>query len=311
MITERLPAMTEAGMSTVVLDPQGRLLSLCVVPPTREAAADSPRPVAWEPLLRAAGLVPSRLRSVAPEHVPPVFCEQRAAWEGVLAHAPDYPVRIEAASHRGKPVWFQLMHEPDAQRWSLERTHLFARDTADMVQGVVLLAVLVAAVLMARRNLQLRRGDRKGAVRLAAFVACAYLAIWVLHAHHVPVLRAQFEQATIAIGRALFVAAAAWILYIALEPHLRRRWPDMLIAWSRLLAGRWGDPLIGRDIIIGGLFGIFAMILTAARTFGPGWLGLPPPQPASVPVITFLGLRYELTQLIQIVLNALVQPMAL
>ena len=42
-----------------------------------------------------------------------------------------------------------------------------------------------------------------------------------------------------------------WLVYIALEPFARRRWPEALTSWSRLLAGDWRDPLVGRHILIG------------------------------------------------------------
>jgi hypothetical protein len=38
-----------------------------------------------------------------------------------------------------------------------------------------------------------------------------------------------------------------WILYVALEPGVRRMWPDIFIGGTRLLAGRIRDPLVGRD----------------------------------------------------------------
>ena len=47
-----------------------------------------------------------------------------------------------------------------------------------------------------------------------------------------------------------------WCYYLALEPAVRRRWPEMLISWSRLLAGRFSDPLVGRDVLLGGLAGL-------------------------------------------------------
>jgi serine/threonine-protein kinase len=46
-----------------------------------------------------------------------------------------------------------------------------------------------------------------------------------------------------------------WALYIALEPYVRRRWPATLVSWSRLLAGRFRDPLVGRDVLVGCLAG--------------------------------------------------------
>jgi hypothetical protein len=44
--------------------------------------------------------------------------------------------------------------------------------------------------------------------------------------------------------------------YLGLEPYVRRRWPTMLISWSRLLAGKFRDPLVGRDVLFGILIGI-------------------------------------------------------
>ena len=54
---------------------------------------------------------------------------------------------------------------------------------------------------------------------------------------------------------ALLVACTVWVLYVALEPHARRLWPTSMFGWARLLDGRLKDPLIGRDVLIGGLFG--------------------------------------------------------
>ena len=40
--------------------------------------------------------------------------------------------------------------------------------------------------MLARRNLRLGRGDRRGAFRLAAFVFAAWAVAWLFGAHHVP-----------------------------------------------------------------------------------------------------------------------------
>jgi serine/threonine-protein kinase len=42
---------------------------------------------------------------------------------------------------------------------------------------------------------------------------------------------------------------------------VRRRWPQSIISWSRVLRGRFRDPLVGRDILIGGLLGTSFAIL--------------------------------------------------
>jgi hypothetical protein len=67
-----------------------------------------------------------------------------------------------------------------------------------------------------------------------------------------------------AAGQWLLYSAIIWLLYIALEPFVRRRWPAVLVGWSRLLAGNYRDPLIGRDMLVGCLLavlGVFAIYL--------------------------------------------------
>jgi len=72
-------------------------------------------------------------------------------------------------------------------------------------------------------------------------------------------------------GQALFFAAFVWMLYVALEPLVRRRWPDLLISWTRLLAGGFRDPLVGRDSLVGILIGGAAAIVLHLANALPAW----------------------------------------
>ncbi|MBA3914543.1 MAG: hypothetical protein H0X25_12010 [Acidobacteriales bacterium] len=58
-----------------------------------------------------------------------------------------------------------------------------------------------------------------------------------------------------ALSTGLFMAAVMYVLYMALEPYVRRHWPQTIISWSRLLSGKVRDPLIGRDVLFGVLLG--------------------------------------------------------
>jgi serine/threonine-protein kinase len=40
-------------------------------------------------------------------------------------------------------------------------------------------------------------------------------------------------------------------VYLAVEPWVRRLWPHAMITWARVLAGRWRDIVVGRDVLIG------------------------------------------------------------
>jgi serine/threonine-protein kinase len=93
------------------------------------------------------------------------------------------------------------------------------------------------------------RGDRRGAFRLALFFALHTLITFMLTARHAPIFpeRENFYRA---MSWALFSGLTTWGYYMALEPFIRRRLPETLISWNRLLAGQFRDPKIGRDILV-------------------------------------------------------------
>ena len=83
------------------------------------------------------------------------------------------------------------------------------------------------------------------------------------------------------MGDALFAASLVWLLYIALEPHVRRRWPNSLISWTRLLTGHVRDPIVGRDLLLGIVAGIFWVLCDRATFLAPKWMGKTPSPPVS------------------------------
>ena len=103
-----LPPPTHSGMVTVILDPQGRLIELAAVPPQVEKTPPASRAPDWAGLFTAAGLDMARFTPVDPEWLPLVSFDARAAWTGVYPDT-DLPLRIEAASWRGRPVSFQMV----------------------------------------------------------------------------------------------------------------------------------------------------------------------------------------------------------
>jgi serine/threonine-protein kinase len=73
----------------------------------------------------------------------------------------------------------------------------------------------------------------------------------------------------------------AWIAYVGLEPLIRRTWPHVLITSTRLLAGQWRDPLVGRAMLAGVLVGLLYSLpgsLSICR-----WLDLPGGGPTVFP----------------------------
>ncbi|HVH88679.1 MAG TPA: hypothetical protein VM912_18320, partial [Terriglobales bacterium] len=140
----------------------------------------------------------------------------------------------------------------------------------------------IVAMFLARKNIRLGRGDRKGAFRLAAWYFVLSWAARLLLAHHVGNFDAEaniiFEQAAVP----LLYAALIWILYIALEPSVRRRWPEYLISWTRLLAGDLRNPMVGRDVLAGALGGALLALVAHVVNGLPAWFHLAGQTPINV-----------------------------
>jgi Protein kinase domain len=284
------PPLDKSGMTLVKVNPLGRLTQLIAIPPQVENPAGAASSPDWTPLFSAAGLDLSKWPPAQPMWTPPVYSDARVAWTGSLAERPDIPMRIEAAAYRGKPVYFELIG-PWTRPERMQPYQPTAGERVGLViLTVLLLSLLVAGAMLARRNLHLGRGDRRGASRLAAFVFIAWAVAVFFGANHVP----NFDELELfmeGLAWGLFLSCFFWVLYIALEPYVRRRWPATLVSWSRLLAGGFRDPLVGRDVLIGCLFGAIVEDLGRLGWFVPSWLGHPPMQPFSGPEQNFLGVR--------------------
>jgi hypothetical protein len=118
------------------------------------------------------------------------------------------------------------------------------------------------------------------------------------------------------LGLALVYASLLWLFYLALEPYLRRLWPQTIVSWVRLLDGRFRDPLVGRDVLLGLLAGILFALLNRLAIIGPAWLGLPsvrPDQFAGPPIEMFVltGLRSAVGLVFSVLSGSLVVPMGI
>jgi hypothetical protein len=60
--------------------------------------------------------------------------------------------------------------------------------------------------------------------------------------------------------------------YLALEPYIRRTWPELLVSWTRTLSGEFNDPLVGRDVFLGILFGAAQVSLWVSLVAAPFFL---------------------------------------
>jgi len=108
----------------------------------------------------------------------------------------------------------------------------------------------------------LRQGssDTKGAFKISIFVFLVGLAGNLLIADHIPELTKELPLLVKMAAYSLFAAVMIGLIYLALEPYVRRRWPSLIISWNRLLVGDWHDPMVGRDVLVGGVLGLVTLL---------------------------------------------------
>jgi serine/threonine-protein kinase len=294
-VSETDPPPAMSGMVRVRLDPLGRLTRFEAVP--SPGMPEGPATPNWLTLFAAAGLDADAFSKANPQWLPPSYADTREAWLETRPERPDRPWRVEAAAWRGRPVYFELAgpwsrppHAPPARRTAGE-------ERVQILFIAVFSVLLVSGGMIARRNLRLGRSDRQGAMRLAVFVLVCLLLGWAVSTTHVPTA-SEFGLFALGVSQALFGAVLTWLLYVALEPLIRRRWPDSLIAWTRLLSGRLTDPLIGRVILMGALVGTVAGFAVQVSQILRRAIVTPPPVPPLDWLVTLQGPRPVLDHLL-------------
>lgn len=267
------PPNETSGMVTVGLDSLGRLRGLRAVPDQRENGT-TPTEADWRVLFQAAGLNMDRFKPASQKWLPTEPFDVQKDWEGTY-EGDSTPIHVSAAGYRGKAVYFQIsppwLDKPEWEHPAApNRTGTIKYTTAT----VIALVLMVLAIFFARRNIRLGRGDRKGAFRLAMyFLVLDFIARKLLR-HHIPDTGAEFTGLRESAALALLGATLLWIYYVTLEPYVRRQWPEFLISWSRLLNGKSRDPMVGRDLLTGSLFGALIALCYEIVNALPAWFNL-------------------------------------
>ncbi|HST36459.1 MAG TPA: hypothetical protein VLK25_07510 [Allosphingosinicella sp.] len=259
ILTPDDPPTTLSEMINLKLDPQGRLIYFQAIPPQKESSTAPGTPYDWNLLFSEAGLDPAKFQKAEPQWNSLAAFDTRAAWTGVWP-GNARPLRIEAAALQGKPVYFSLIGDwtkPDRVK---EPAQSFGKKIRLILAITLFLSLLSGAIFLARRNYRHGRGDRDGAYRLAAVMFILEMLLWLCRTHLIPSV-ATLGLFLLAVSTSLLLSAVTWMLYLALEPWVRRRWPQTMISWSRLLTGQFRDPLVGRDILFGVMLGVVWILI--------------------------------------------------
>lgn len=279
------PPLDVSGMTTVVLDRNGRLVSFDAVPPQKDASPQTANPPDWAALFRLAGLDPATFHAVAPQWLPRGPADAREAWEGSIPDGPPH-VRVEAAGWRGRPTYFQIV-TPWTKPLRMEENP--ASRGARILNAVTVLAtliLLVSAFLVSRANVRAGRGDWNGAMRLGSVAVIGQLLAWAFNDPHAGAPAEELGRFFASIGESLFAGGMLFVMHLAVEPAVRRYWPHGVLGWSRLLQGRFRDARVGRDVLAGLATGAAVHLIISARHHLQWALGDP------YPVASFGALRY-------------------
>ncbi len=280
------PLPTETGMVGLRLSAQGFLREISLVTPLTDAEPFNAQPGdvrKWDRPFELAGLDLADYVPTTPRWTPPGYSNERFAW---VLETPKpkgqevRPSRVEGATYNGRVSYFQVMHDWTTRQWTVPSRKQNTLGAAAQVEQSLEFSnafffliggpLLVISCVLALHNLRRGSADKTGALRFVVVMAVVDGATALMEAHHN--LSVGLEMTTLlsclvnSVGRSI----RFWIYYIALEPQVRRIWPRVLISWNRLINGRLTDPLVGREILMGCLFGAVMAILVQSRLYADG-----------------------------------------
>jgi hypothetical protein len=207
----------------------------------------------WTIAKKAIGVDPKSVLEKPADFTPPYAFDQRRVWQAYYPGHPENELQVEAAVWHGKLNYLHV-----SGPWDHHESPLSSRITTLSIELVEVLALLLG-LLLAIYNLRRKRGDVKSATRLALFsiflsvLTFMFFSLQSRGSHDFNDYVGAFFQS---LGERMVEGAFLWIAYIAVEPLTRKRFPQLLVASSLILQGRWRSPRVGKEILTGTLFGV-------------------------------------------------------
>jgi serine/threonine protein kinase len=263
------------GEVLVKLSPAGKLVWLRVH--RHESVTQLPGRIAdFGPLLAAAGLAdtvaPADVGRSSFKHFPTLALPFDRTYDWRIERPNIGLLRVQGASLNGQPVAFEVA--PAGQRRENENRNSRHRDLNLWLLPILYFIALAGSAWSARINLRRDRANREGARRGGwAFAGMSFVAA-LLAAH--PVKSAFVTEMLMqSLVKALALGVSFWLLFLGIEPAVRRIRPRLLIATERLLEGRFGDPLVGRELLLGVLCGAAVFSICQPLLSRRGLINLP------------------------------------
>lgn len=264
------PKLNLPGEIRLTLDSDGHLRVFEAVPSSVLSPPDAPvRRPDWDFVKRVGPFDANGFESIVPKWTSVQPFDAQVAWRVVNPAAPDVDTRVEASAFEGRLVTAQVI-EP----WSRP---LHDVPTSLVPPSVVAFSTILVLLLLgggfgfARWNVRLGRGDRAGAIRLWGVAFVLWMGGWAVREHHVLSV-AEFALFFEALAIAILFGGGTAVLYLALEPFVRRRWPHVLVTWARVWSSDWRDSRVARDVLVGIAAGIAVRLLMPVEAMAPEWV---------------------------------------
>jgi Protein kinase domain len=236
------------GSELAVVDSDGNLVGMGANPAGEPAL--KPATMDWAEVLKKTGVDPASVTETKADFVPRYAFDERRSWTAWYPGHPDFKLSIEAASWRGHLNYLRV-----SGPWNQQAALLTAR-MGPIAWNIAGAAGLAVGLVLAIYNLRRKRGDVRSATRLAVFFivisVMAFLFYVQLSSHY---LQDYLTAFLTWLGIVLREAALIWLAYIAVEPLTRKKIPQLLVASSLILQGRWRSVRVGREILTGALVG--------------------------------------------------------
>lgn len=269
------PSPLESGMVSVRTDMTGTRLFEFLAVPDAYSSSRVHQPVTDDQLFDLAGLSISDFDAIEeeghrpPNWKPPLYTENSVVYRD--KHDSQRRHVVIARDQR-RVVYFysgSLVKDTEdheglyGRQFSPGLPTPASEKAVPTVAGASMMVVMaLVSVFLAIRNVRLARTDRKGSLMFAITLGTIQLLVWMFAVQHVP----DFSREVLLFGRFLIPnlignVIFSWLMYLALEPYVRRYWPQVLISWTRVVQGQFRDRLVGRELLIGSLAGVmFAVI---------------------------------------------------
>ncbi len=253
----------------VTLDSTGRLVALQIEAPPRKASPNEITEVDWSPLLRRLHVTESDASLVPAAKTPSVVTDRLVAWR-IDGAGPYEDGTIIQAGMLGNRINYCEVIPPDQSQSANGRS-----STIQSINETIDTVFVCLLVFLAWRNLQASRGDSRNAFRCALVIGALYGAMEVLAMGlgDVPILgHLRALRGGRAGGHVVLHALLVWVIYMAVEPYVRRTWPRLLVGSLRLLDGRIRDPAVGCECLFGVVGGVSIVAILALTTLANGYV---------------------------------------